>query len=181
MFITCFFLSRSDHCLTIWGKVLSKDEIREKNQSCFMYLWFFELKQKLFFHPLPHQIGLTGKEPWDISSVWNAMKKEGKETTEEETFPIWESCPREGGATKPSSISSSSSSPSSSSPSSFLFQLCVSLPSLKNILCSTISPWLTLSLMRQHKKCSNIDLKITLGSCWQSSVLGDSSEGKGNI
>ena len=35
--------------------------------------------------------------------------------------------------------------------------------------------------MRQHKKCSNIDLKITLGSCWQSSVLGDSSEGNGNI
>ena len=34
------------------------------------------------------------------------MKKEGKERTEEETFPIWESCPREGGATKPSSSSS---------------------------------------------------------------------------
>ena len=137
---------------------------------------FLNWSKNFFFHPLPHQIGLTGKEPWDISSVWNAMKKEGKETTEEETFPIWESCPREGGATKPSSISSSSSSSSS-----FLFQLCVSLPFLKNIFCSTISPWLTLSLMRQHKKCSNIDLKITLGSCWQSSVLGDSSEGKGNI
>ena len=33
------------------------------------------------------------------------MKKEGKETTEEETFPIWESCPGEEGSISCSFIS----------------------------------------------------------------------------
>ena len=98
-----------------WGYVLQKDGVWEENKSKLLHVFvFFWSEAKTWwgpsnggvFNPLPHQIGLTGKELWFVSSVWNAMKKEGKERTEEETFPIWESCPREGGATKPSSSSS---------------------------------------------------------------------------
>ena len=122
---------RSDHCLTMRVCFAKRWCLSRRKQinvdTCICVFWseaktWWGPSNGGVFNPLPHQIGLTGKELWFVSSVWNAMKKEGKERTEEETFPIWESCPREGGATKPSSWSSSSSS---SSPSYYFYFNCV--------------------------------------------------------